>query len=780
MTVPITAPAFPGWMTADLAKSGITPEQAAELGIHPVTPDECARLLGFSPPNGPSAYAIPYFDPENNQPMLTPDGRPFVRAKLERQVELTGADARKSSAKYLSPREAGQHAYITAQVHAAIEWNKPVTLTEGEKKAVCASHKDLPTIGIIGPWGWKAPSGDLLSELKPYVRKGETWTVIFDSDASNNPDFSDATRSFATALSQYEVKLQLVVLPRLGEQKTGLDDFLLHPNGGMERLRNEIANHARITEGGSRFTAKEIEPWGPPQPLSDAALPVQPWPWAVLPAEIHAMGEAIVRTIGVEDALVGPPMLCILATAVGKALKARIKDGHEQFANLYGMVIAPPASKKTPVFNALQAPLVEIERELRVDYQQRRQKWELNAEVAKLKLAELKRKLAGESDAAAQEVVRAQAEELQKVIAAEPAEPRLFCDDVTSEALARQMEAMGGCNAVLSSDGRKAIAVAGGKYTERNPDIDLYLKGHSGHDQIRVDRANKDKPAIVINNGVLTVCLAVQPDILTQLGQNGALTSSGFLGRFLFATTTETNLDYPTESIPADVAENYAQAVRALYALRARYREEPLVLPLTPRAFECWRSYHAERGIEIQRRRREQPNANIEHYLGKEVEHVVRVALLLRALRHFSAEQAPLDAIGEEDIVAALAIITCLRSHALRAFGAMGSSPLAAKAQALWTMLDGRRTQLVDWRRADLGEELVGVKPRDVARYGWAGITSTEEAEKVLDLLATKGWMRRIELPVKGAKARPHVVFQLHPNPPAGTSGVAIPQSAAA
>lgn len=778
----------PSWMIEDLHASGITPEQAAALGIRPVNPDEYHELLGFCPKDAPAGYLIPYVDPQDRRPQLTPDGRPFVRAKLERPVKLTDADGLESTAKYLSPRGGGQRAYITAQAHAAFVAGAELTLTEGEKKAVCATTSGLATIGLIGPWGWKAPSGNLLPELLRYVRNGATWTVIFDSDANNNPDFSDAARSFAAALKEHGVVLRLVVLPRLGDKKTGLDDYLLHEAGGLERLRDEIANHSRRIEGGSRFAARWNEPWDTPQPLSDAALLVQPWPWAALPAAPRAMGEAVVHTIGVEDALVGLPMLCILATALGKALKIRIKAGHEQYANLFGLVVSPPASKKTPVFSVLQAPLVEIERELRAEYQQRRQQWELNADVAKLKLNELKKKLAGESDSAAQEAARGQAEELQKVIAAEPAEPRLFCDDVTSEALARQMEAMGGCSAVLSSDGRKAVAVAGGKYTERNPDIDLYLKGHSGHDQIRVDRANKDKSAIVINNGVLTVCLAVQPDILVQLGQNSALTSSGFLGRFLFATTTATNLDYPIESIPADVAQNYAQAVRALYALRARYREEPLVLPLAPCAFELWRAYHAERNVEIRRCQLEQGGANIEHYLGKEVEHVVRVALLFRALRHVSAEQIPLDAIDETDIVAALAIIACLRTHALRAFGAMGGSPLAAKAQSLWVMLDSRRTQLVDWRREDLGEALVGVKPRDVARYSWVGISTTEEAEKVLDLLATKGWMRRIELSAKNARARPHVVFELHPNPPAmagmsapaGTCGPANTQTAAA
>ena len=787
MIAPIITAIMPDWVRADLVASGISPELAAELGIRPVTPAEYSTVLGFNLPDAPRAYEIPFTDPEDQQPMLTPDGRKFLRFKLERPVVLTGQNGNESKAKYLSPRNGGQHAYIPAETHNALTWGvTAVTLTEGERKAICATLHGLPTIGLIGAWGWKAPSGDLLPELKRYARDGETWTVIFDSDASNNPDFSDATRSFATALNQYGVKLQLVVLPRLGELKTGLDDYLLHEAGGMERLHNEITNHARIIEGGSRFVAKEIDPWGTPQPLSDAALSVEPWPWAALPAALRAMGEAVVHTIGVEDALVGLPLLCILTTAVGKALKAKIKAGHEQFANLFGLVVSPPASKKTPVFNALQAPLVEIERELRMDFQQQHQKWELAAEVAKLRLNEIRKKLAQENDPAAQDAAQKQAEELQKVITAEPMEPRLFCDDVTSEALARRMEGTGGCGAVLSSDGRKAVAVVGGKYTEKNPDIDLYLKGHSGHDPIRVDRANKDKAPIVINNGVLTLCLAVQPDILVQLGQNIALTSSGFLGRFLYATTIETNLDYPIESIPSVVAQNYAQTVRALYALRARYREEPLVLPLTPRAFERWCAYHTERGVEIQRRRREQPSPNVEHYLGKEAEHVVRVALLLRALRHVSTEQAPLDAVGEEDIVAALAIVTCLRSHALRAFGAMGSSPLVTKAQALWIMLEGRRAELAQWRQHDLGEALVGVKPRDAARYGWAGINSTEEAEKVLDLLATKGWMRRIELPAKGARARPHVVFELHPNPPAMAGqparacGAAIPQPAAA
>jgi hypothetical protein len=106
---------FEKWASSDWAKSGITPEVAQQLGFRCVREDEICDILGFRPrtENGIcEGYAIPFIDPETRQPMLCPNGRPYIRIRM-RYPAILNADR----AKYLSPKQAGQHAFIQAAVH---------------------------------------------------------------------------------------------------------------------------------------------------------------------------------------------------------------------------------------------------------------------------------------------------------------------------------------------------------------------------------------------------------------------------------------------------------------------------------------------------------------------------------------------------------------------------------------------------------------------------------------------------------------------------------------
>ena len=224
----------------DLQQSGIDPSDAIARAIAPVDAAQCIKLLGFSPrdqANRPiEGYAIPFIDPVTKQPMTCPDGRPFVRIKLVAPAKMNDGKL----AKYLSPNKAGQHAYIPAEVHHAVQsCSADVILTEGEKKAICATLRGMPTIGLVGMWGWRDTSaGDgrgndqLLPELARYVRSGAMWTLIFDSDAADSTkerDFKYAAARLAKVLAAYQVSLRLVILPPVVPNgKTGLDDYAMY------------------------------------------------------------------------------------------------------------------------------------------------------------------------------------------------------------------------------------------------------------------------------------------------------------------------------------------------------------------------------------------------------------------------------------------------------------------------------------------------------------------------------------------------------------------------
>src|SRR5262245_29780993 len=105
---------------ADLARSGLTPEDATAAGIRSLTAEEVSRVVRFTVRS--AGYLIPY--PGNGAIRVRPD-EPFK-------------DDEGHAAKYLSPRGAPVRLYAPPGVHNELgrDPERPVYFTEGEKKCL--------------------------------------------------------------------------------------------------------------------------------------------------------------------------------------------------------------------------------------------------------------------------------------------------------------------------------------------------------------------------------------------------------------------------------------------------------------------------------------------------------------------------------------------------------------------------------------------------------------------------------------------------------------------
>lgn len=199
---------LPEWAVEDLAKSGISPEAAAAAGICAVKPAQYQDLLGFTAPDMPDGYAIPFNDPVTGQPMRTPDGRPFVRVKFSRPVTLGDSEA-----KYASPKDGGVHAYIPPAVIRA-DPSDPLVITEGEKKSLCACIRGMPTIGLVGVFGFlNGETKDLHADLHQFITAGREVSFVLDSDAAVNRDIAIAAHRFQQCATLRGCRLRILVLP---------------------------------------------------------------------------------------------------------------------------------------------------------------------------------------------------------------------------------------------------------------------------------------------------------------------------------------------------------------------------------------------------------------------------------------------------------------------------------------------------------------------------------------------------------------------------------------
>src|SRR5204862_4537998 len=103
----------------------------------------------------------------------------------------------------------------------------------------------------------------------------------------------------------------------------------------------------------------------------------------------------------------------------------------------------------------------------------------------------------------------------------------------TPEALATLMADHRGLMAVFSDEGGIFDLLAG-RYSKGVPNLDLWLKGHAGS-SVRVDRADRTRPPIMIDRPHLTVGISPQPSVLASLGNKPGFRERGLLARFLFA-----------------------------------------------------------------------------------------------------------------------------------------------------------------------------------------------------------------------------------------------------
>jgi hypothetical protein len=136
---------------ADLAKSGLTPE---ELDVQFLNAD-MRRSIGALNADG---YKIPYYT---------------IRGAVIDFYRVKVFNSNVSGSKYRQPTKSNNHIYFPPAFYATlIAWVKKwpqqamLVITEGEKKAACATKMGIPTVGLGGVDSWKSRTISLPKEVE--------------------------------------------------------------------------------------------------------------------------------------------------------------------------------------------------------------------------------------------------------------------------------------------------------------------------------------------------------------------------------------------------------------------------------------------------------------------------------------------------------------------------------------------------------------------------------------------------------------------------------------
>jgi replicative DNA helicase len=476
--------------------------------------------------------------------------------------------------------------------------------------------------------------------------------------------------------------------------------------------------------------------WPEPMPLGGRGHNLPVFPVQSLPSWLSEQVVAVAEFTQTPVDLPASIALAALSTAAAGRAVVDVRGSWREPVNVYTVVVLPPGSRKSAVFTAMTAPLLEAEKELiRVS----------GPAIAEAKLArEVTVKAAERAKSAAinctDETVRigllaeANAATMNVEAVTVPPKPRLIADDVTPEAAASLLAEQGGRLAVLSAEGG-IFATLAGRYSGV-PNLEVFLKAHAA-DMLRVDRKHADPE--IIEHPALTLGLAIQPEVLRDIATMPGFRGRGLLARILFALPENTvgRRKIGAPSIPSQVEETYRQHITRLVMTFAD-RTDPSVLTLTPGAQQALLALEAAVEPKLGPEGTWHP---ITDWGSKYCGAVIRIAGLLHLAEN--PGNGWTTPISDTTLKNAVLIGEYYATHAIAAFTDMGTDPTTEDARHILNWIQRKPRQRFTSR--ELFSELTRSR-----------FPKTSRLDAPLRLLEEHGYIRKLpDLNRKRSGGRP-------------------------
>ncbi|MER6252901.1 DUF3987 domain-containing protein [Streptomyces sp. NPDC001584] len=579
------------------------------------------------------------------------------------------------------------------------------------------------------------------------------------NNAINTAAFSLGTLVGVGALTEGEARADLLAAAHAGNHPEGRARATIESGlrAGMAQPRHPWPPVARA-DGLSGLLIPE-QAGGDPEPSHDAHPDAwdEPLPLAApppLPLDVHRLGGIGVYANAVAGSLQMPvdiPAFLGLAAAsvaVGGRRTVSPKPDWVEPVTLYVMPVAAPGEKKSPALGHMARPIYDEQARRRAedrvavarDQQERRiaEACVANAEALVIKATTADKRMAarGNLDSA-----RMDLENLgdPKILT------QLIADDTTPEAatslLAEQGERLG----VLSTEG-SFLGNVGGRYSkEANPEI--ALKGWS-QEPHTVNR--KNAPPLFVERPNFSLGLAVQPGLLTGMGETGdVFEARGLMGRFVYAMPASRvgERTYDTTPIPDALRASYHAAITRMMTTiwdDCETRE----MNLDPDAQAAFRAFWE--ALEA-RYKNAGDLASIEGWANKLPGQVLRIAAVLTLFESPDALTVP-----GRVMVDVIALVPYMVGHAK-----LVADLMSAERQSTL----GPARAVLAWLRKTHPEKPVSAAEVHRGVHGQKWCTSTEDVDQALALLERFGWLRLAPVPERrGSTGRlPKPRFEVHP-----------------
>jgi len=434
---------------------------------------------------------------------------------------------------------------------------------------------------------------------------------------------------------------------------------------------------------------KEDDDWQTPISFDNYSRLPQ-FPTEVLPSIGREMVETVSRVNQVDKGLPGSMYLSVLSTCLSKKVLVSL-GSHKEPVNIYTCPILDPGERKTTTMNLMMDPVYE--------YQKKK---------------------------------------AREIMGDEEGPPVYVVDDITSEALFKVMSENDERMSVISAEGGIFEVMAGRYNSNGNGNIDVYLKGHAG-DRCSIHRISRESQSM--DSPCLTISLAVQRNIIKEIGSNRQFRGRGLLARFLYSNCVHYAgyRSRQTEEIPDAIIQEYTSHVFGLMEIPLELQ----VIKLSPDAQQAWDTFYDEVECDMK------PGGKLEgikDWGSKLPGAVARISGLLHYAEH--GKQSINKPISVGIVDDSVAIGRYYLEHALSTFGLMGEEPQVESAKKILEYLRHHKPD--------------SFKGRDILRNKSA-FKKMEEIASGLKLLVERNYIREKERNTNGHGRPEATTYEVNP-----------------
>lgn len=451
--------------------------------------------------------------------------------------------------------------------------------------------------------------------------------------------------------------------------------------------------------------------WETPVPFDDISVPS--FPVECLPTTLQDYAKAVSESTQTSvDMPSVAGLLCLSACLQGK-YRIQGSKGYTEPLNLYGVIIAKPAERKSSIISAMTRYIYQYEQEKNIELQDQIEENSTIRNCLNSQIKELEKRGGAIKN---YEEFRQQAvqkkKELDKIPEIKPI--RLIADDVSPEALTSLLADNNGKMSVISAEGGLFDIIAG-RYSNNGVNIDTFLKAHSG-DNLRVDR--KGRPSEYINNPCLSILLAIQPQVLDGIMDNEVFRGRGLIGRFLYSYPTSRigTRNYKGQPIPLVYENDYKKLIYELMDIPCG--ETPYIIKLSDDAFTM-----IENEFNCIEQRLVTDLEPISEWAGKYIGAVLRIVGILHIAEYKDADTL----VSGNTMHNAIEIGHYFIEHAKLSFSIMGANQEQANAK-----------YVLKYISKDVHSE---ISKREIHRLCSGRFKKIEDLEPVLSLLCDYGYL---------------------------------------